>query len=1044
MHTIEIQTYWNVETLYTVFNAVASVMQSSGFQGLLRFVFLFALGIFIFAYALNKQFEIVRWFIQALIFTTLLNLPISRVVFTDRTGLEPPRVVDHVPFTLALIAQSTNLVFGWLTQTYETVFNVPDDLGLQKGDVGFAHRILKQVNRATIREPGLRADLMQFIKECTIYDLRDGEVTTEKIVGKADAWDTLFKETNPARFVTYNTLSGNPVTDTCTKVGGILKQRVDEAVIAGQRYYGKQAFNRASNDGLATSLFMSAIGTSYDWILNNSQNASEAMKQAMFNNVWREAGSELPALLNDPARVAEMNALTGSAQAALQSNASNSTLSLLAQETLPHVRNWIEAVLYALFPVVVILMVVVSAEGAKKIIAGYFMSLAWIGLWPLLFAVINHLSLILLQHKTKALELAAGVPFQLSDAFDATLMDEQAMIGYMVMLVPVMAGMIIKLGQDGFMGVADRMMGGVASAGATAGNHAASGNVHLGHAALDTAAVNSTSMSKYDSNIGLSSGSATFNRSDGGMVTMAANGNIALQQMQNRLSYSMGLDQRDESSRSQDANQTYASSQGDQLSSRSGKTSLLTDVKAHDNLRGASQHSAINADTSEQGSFGGSHNAGQSLQNEKREGSNFHVDAGAHDVLSMNLGLGVGIGATTNLGGEQGVNVNNNASKPNLQEEKKIASAMTEGGASSEEIEKALANYRNSASNAATNRQPGNQPLKAAAGRRNSVHADLGLNGGFGLNSQKTYTASHGRDRSDTNLHSEYEQAQTEKHFSVSGSRSAQHGTSEQSSQTNREGKDATLSTADERTQISDDSNRRDSVIGNRANRSESQAFAVHQDLMTNVSFLKNVAARNNMSQMRFMNQPEERIVEMAKVYAEEKNMIQQAQRIPEQKFSGDVLPTTLNELNTLSASQRADMPNNISALHKDKVAQTGFTTVEPLKVDTSAPSIVDNAQNAVSKQLDSTDKGSIPSRTKALDENVHAWASPDKAIGRGRFNMMKAVEDTEGHDMADYGAKVINTITGGEGTADGEKLTDNMKRKESASLSINTEFKKK
>ena len=32
---IEIQTYWNVETLYYVFNAVASMMAGAGFAGLL-------------------------------------------------------------------------------------------------------------------------------------------------------------------------------------------------------------------------------------------------------------------------------------------------------------------------------------------------------------------------------------------------------------------------------------------------------------------------------------------------------------------------------------------------------------------------------------------------------------------------------------------------------------------------------------------------------------------------------------------------------------------------------------------------------------------------------------------------------------------------------------------------------------------------------------------------------------------------------------------------------------------------------------------------
>ena len=53
---IEIQTYWNVETLYYVFNAVASMMAGAGFAGLLKLVFLFAIAIGMFGY-MNKQLE---------------------------------------------------------------------------------------------------------------------------------------------------------------------------------------------------------------------------------------------------------------------------------------------------------------------------------------------------------------------------------------------------------------------------------------------------------------------------------------------------------------------------------------------------------------------------------------------------------------------------------------------------------------------------------------------------------------------------------------------------------------------------------------------------------------------------------------------------------------------------------------------------------------------------------------------------------------------------------------------------------------------------
>ena len=1011
MIDIEIQTYWNVETLYYVFNAVASMMAGAGFSGLLKLVFLFAIAIGMFGY-MNKQLEMAKWFIHALAFVTVLNLPIARVALTDKAGLEPPRVVDNVPFALAVVAQTTNLVFGALTNTYETVFGVPEDLGLQKGDVGFGHRILKQVNNATIRDPGLRSDLMQFIKECTLYDVKDGEITPQQIVGGTDTWNIIFNNTSPARFVTYNTLTNAPTTDTCVNVAAILKDRVNDAVTAGQTFYGKQAFTRANSDAIATSMFVSAVGTSYDWILNSSSNASDAMKQAMFNNIWKEAGSELPALLNDPARVAEVNALAGAAQAARQADGSNSTLSLLAQETLPHMRNWIEAIIYALFPVVVVLMVVSSTESAKKLIAGYLMSLAWIGLWPILFAVINHLSLMHLRYKARALELAAGVPFQLTDAFDATLTNEQAAIGYMVVLVPFIAGAIIKLGQGGFMSVADRMMTGFASAGAAVGASTASGNVSMGQAGLDTASVNTTSMHKYDSNIGLTGGGATIGRGNGSVATMAANGAVAMQQLQNRMLTQMALAKKFEAGRNHEAHRTDITSSGDQLAYRHSDASTLTDVRGHDNTRGAYQQQGVQVSTTSQGGYGGQHSTGQSLGQNVRENSNFHMAAGNTDHLNMNLGVGRGGAAPGGAAGAVG-------GGPDPKEEKRLIDSMRQGGATQQQIDDALKNYRASKGGAAPS--------------GGLVSAGLGYQG------TRSYTAAHSRDRNVDTVHGRQEDARLNHSFSVTGARAEQGARGQQSSQMDRHGRDAALSNVDERSLVSDVSDRWEYGVGHRVNRSESDSFTIHKDLMADPYLFEKVAARNGMTAMRFMNQSEQRIMQMVQDYVSEKGMVQQATTMPQQTFAGERLPSTKSELDARSASDRAAIPNDIAAKHRTKVAQTGYGGTAPLAVDTTAPAIVGSSRGAVEGQLDPKNKESIPARTGALDENVRAWASPDKAVGEGRANPAAVTEDMVGRDVKDTALKVWDKLTGGDGTADGEKLNDNMKRETAAEVKINS-----
>jgi len=1063
MIDIEIATYWNVETLYYVFNGVASIMAGAGFAGLLKMVFYFAITLGIFAYAGNKQLELAKWFIQALIFTTLLNMPITRVAITDKTGLEPPRVVDNVPFALSIVAQTTNLGFGWATRTYETVFGVPDELGLQKGDLAFGHRILKNVNRVVIRDPGLRADLMQFIKECTLYDIKDGAITPNQIVGETDTWNTIFTSTSPARYTTYNTLTPTPTTDTCTNAAVVLKARVDGGVDSAQAFYGRQSFSRSDTDAAASALFASAIGSSYDWILASSASASDAMKQAMFNNIWREAGSELPALLGDTARIQELQNMAGAAQAAKQADGSNATLAMLAQETLPHMRNWLEAIIYALFPVIVVLMVVMSAEGAKRIIGGYMMSLAWVGMWPVMFAVINHLSLMHLRHKVAALNLAAGVPFQLSDAFDATLVDEQAAIGYLVVLVPFLSGAIIKMGQGAFMSVADKMVTGFTSAGAAVGSSLASGNVSLGQAGLDTASVNTTSMHKYDSNVGLSGGGASIGYGSGNVGTMAANGSMALQQFQNRMLTSMSVDRRTQAERSEEGHETDITSSGRQVAYRHGDASTLTDVKGHDSSHGAYQQSGVASQVARSGSETGSHGSGQSLSRSYADRSAFTAGAGAQDqaYLGGNIGAGFGgrSGAPAGVGGDPSRPAQPSGGRavpPNPAEEKRITDAMRQGGATQGEIDGAIKSYRGGATETLYRQVTddfGNQvqiPIgqKAPAGAPKAEPKSMGRAVSAGVNlgvaSTKSYDAHHGRDRSVGDSHNVDENARIQRGYSVSGQRSVTAGAGEQSGQNNRASRDAALTSVDERSSVRDVSDRREFGVGNRASHSESDSVSLHHDLMADPNLLEKVAARNGMSAARFMGQEEGRILSMVRDYAAEKGVMTAAAAMPTTSFGGERVPSSRADLSHQSEHDEAALPNDIAARHRKKVAQTGFQGADPIRADTTMPAIATAAESEVRSQLDPGATGSIPQRAGALDENVHAWASPDKKVGEGRANPLAVVEDIEGRDVKDTALKVWDKLKGGDGMADGERLNDNKRRETQSALDISQPGKRK
>ena len=55
--------------------------------------------------------------------------------------------------------------------------------------------------------------------------------------------------------------------------------------------------------GAAEGLLANVVGQSYGWILGNAANGAEALRQSMFNNLWRDAGTGVALGFYDELRV---------------------------------------------------------------------------------------------------------------------------------------------------------------------------------------------------------------------------------------------------------------------------------------------------------------------------------------------------------------------------------------------------------------------------------------------------------------------------------------------------------------------------------------------------------------------------------------------------------------------------------------------------------------------------------------------------------------------------------------------------------------------
>jgi conjugal transfer mating pair stabilization protein TraG len=456
----EIYAYGNVDTLTGVFNAIAAIMGGADYLGLIKTIAV--TGVLVAAFAglfTPGKFHGWGWLMGFLLVYYALFLPKSTVVIVDKLGSQPPVAVGNVPIGVAFFGHATSKVGDVMTRFFETAFQVipatnaqlPGELAYQKNGVMFGNRLIQASRAANVADPQLRTDLIAFVHNCTVYDLQDGTIDPAAFARSTDIW-SLMGAPNPARFTTY----GNPVqVDTCPSAYTYLAARLPAEVAHARSILAFQL-----NPTLEPAAALTAVDTQIEQayyktkIATAAQGAADLLRQNIMINLVQDARSLAGQKLNDPAA---LMIATARANATASVNSAFLTMGKIAEQALPLVRNVIEAVVYAVFPFVFLLFLLAQGRGLAMAIKSFAMSLVWIQLLPPLYAILNYVATLAsarnLEAAAKMGTVAQGLALETAASIYSGAVSDQAIAGYMVISIPIIATAIIKGGEVAFQAV---------------------------------------------------------------------------------------------------------------------------------------------------------------------------------------------------------------------------------------------------------------------------------------------------------------------------------------------------------------------------------------------------------------------------------------------------------------------------------------------------------------------------------------------------------------------------------------------------------------
>lgn len=518
-----LETPFDPQALYAALDYVGNVFNAASWQNLLKLFFLIALINGIISVGIYHKTDYVKQFLIALGFASVLSIPIGDTLAIKRSDTEKIYTINNskAPFILVYTITTVNSVTKWLTQMAGASINSPNHAGMYDAGIGSNANIIRNSMDITFGDPKLKSDMMQFIKECTLYDIRDGAISLDALVNNGNGFDLMLQNTSPARFVSISSsASGRSEVKTCQAAALELDGKLNKD--AQFVLTGKAANFFYNKDVAPIVLYSTAIQSSYQAQLNINSNVSQIAKQNMFNHLLEVSGEDIGRLISDPAMAESAAIHMGTARAAKKAAFQQSIIAQLGKELLPAMSSWFAIIIIMLFPFVVLIFVLTQFNNMRQILFGYMGTLFWICCWQPIFAIINSLANWELGRqlaKTGAFR-QEGIPYGYVHTVYDTLLNNHAMVGWMVILTPIIAGMVVYGTYRGFSHLGNNLFSSYSGSSSAVGNemsdgNLAMGNTTLGNNSLANSSQNTTSVNKYNASGMIESDVFSINSVDG-------------------------------------------------------------------------------------------------------------------------------------------------------------------------------------------------------------------------------------------------------------------------------------------------------------------------------------------------------------------------------------------------------------------------------------------------------------------------------------------------------------------------------------------------
>src|SRR5690554_5259206 len=438
----EVIAYGSGDMLRMIFTAIASIFGNADYKAAMQTAGMLGFVTVLFKAAFDRNvFNNFRWFIGTIVLIMVVLVPKTTVIVNDRITPANSAVVNNVPIGLAATASFFSFTGDWLARSFETVFSMPNEVKYTTTGLLFPHKLYEATRKLSFPDDRTTNNFTEFFASCVVVDgIGHNRFTWREVMESANLmnfFDTRVAA-NAASFK-YTASSGAESILPC-RSGFTNTLKPDMlALYTNVIKYGVQGdlISRFDSAADAATRMQTDMQNAMNFMTGVSISPQQFVTQQAIINAMATGTHKLSQQTN----ASEFNQYIVSG-AELHRLTTYQALGDIASEKLPLLRTIFEAIIYAIFPIIVLMAIVLPA----KVPLAYITALVWVNLWAPMYAILHFIMSYYSQASMTELAALYGNGFSVFPNAEMAKFnsDVVATTGYLATALPMLAWMLVS------------------------------------------------------------------------------------------------------------------------------------------------------------------------------------------------------------------------------------------------------------------------------------------------------------------------------------------------------------------------------------------------------------------------------------------------------------------------------------------------------------------------------------------------------------------------------------------------------------------------